>query len=53
MTTEEEQAYDAIQSSYGKYWIPIRWAVNIINQARVEKRIQCDYYAFQMFKVKP
>jgi hypothetical protein len=51
MTTDEEQAYDGIQSAYGKYWIPIRWAVNIINQARDEKKIQCDNYVVQMFQV--
>jgi hypothetical protein len=51
MTTEEEQAYDAIQSSYNKNWIPIRWAVNIVNQARDEKRILCDYYVIHMFQV--
>jgi hypothetical protein len=51
MTNDEEKAFNAINYEYGKDWIPIRWAVNIIHQARTEKKIVSDYYMTQVIKV--
>ena len=51
MTADEETAFNDIHSTFSKQWVPIRWAVNIINQARDEKRILSDYYVIIMFQV--
>ena len=51
ITANEEKAFNDYHSTYNKQWIPIRWAVNIINQARDEQRIQCDNFVTNMFQV--
>ena len=51
MTPDERVAYDSIQCSNAKTWIPIRWAMNIVIAARSERRIQSDYYVLKLFEL--
>ena len=51
ITEAECEAYDAIKSDNSKYWIPIRWAMNVLNTARAEKRIANDFLFDKIFEV--
>jgi hypothetical protein len=51
ITEAECEAYDAIQSDNNKFWIPIRWAMNVLNTARAEKRIANDFLFDKIFEV--
>ena len=46
MTINELEEYEAVECSYAKYWIPLRWAINLTYKAYKEKRIKdillCD-----------
>jgi hypothetical protein len=43
ITEQELEAYDAIKSPYTKYWLPIRWALQVATTARMEKRIASEF----------
>jgi hypothetical protein len=46
MTVSELDEYESTDCVYAKYWIPIRWAINLTYKAYQEKRIKdtflCD-----------
>jgi hypothetical protein len=52
MTEAELEEYESIECEYNKYWIPIRWAYNIITKARQEKRIVSDYLYDRLYQVR-
>ena len=43
MTEAELVAFDAIKSPYAKHWLPIRWALQVVTTARMEKRIASEF----------
>jgi len=51
MTAEELRLLDAHVCQFNKVWVPMRWAYNIVHDARVEGRIQSDYLYHALAKV--
>lgn len=43
MTRDERKKYEALHSSYNKYWVPCVWFTNLAAQARKEGRIRDDH----------
>ena len=39
MTDDERKACEALRSDYPKWWLPVRWALNVLAEARDEGRI--------------
>ncbi|XP_078545349.1 bestrophin-2a isoform X2 [Lissotriton helveticus] len=43
MTRDERKKYEALPSSYNRYWVPCVWFTNLAAQARKESRIRDDH----------